>query len=210
MRITRARLLFAFGSVLAWAQFRESGDPKLSAHLTIDTEPAMPVRVYLFREGRPFRLSPVNAMMPLRVDLYYRERLWTSSPDPATLEVTATDQSHFMLLKGRGEYDLPRGKYRLEAYRGLFYVPVTVEFELKAGEPKRVVLPMRNWLGAEAREWLSGDDHIHLTRERRDDPVYLKWLAAEDLNVGMFLQLQRNMDAGVQYGFGPGAEAKAP
>src|SRR5207249_11817802 len=75
MRFTRTRLLLGFAALLAWAQFRESGDPKLSAHLTLEAEPRMPVRVYLFKEGRPFRLSPVDAMLPLRIDLLYRERM---------------------------------------------------------------------------------------------------------------------------------------
>ena len=210
IRITRTRAVLLFGSALAWAQLRESSAPKLSARLTLLTEPAMPVRVYLFKDGRPFRLSPVDAILPLRSDLFYRDRIWVRSPNPATLEVTSVDQSHFFLLKGRGEYDLPQGQYRLEVYRGLFYVPITMEFELEAGENKRIALPMKNWLGSESREWLSGDDHIHLTRAKPDDPIYLGWLQAEDLNVASFLQLQRQMDAAVQYGFGTNAEARVP
>src|SRR5439155_26337306 len=142
----------------------------------------------LFKDDRPFRLSPIDSMLPLRVDLLYRERLWIRSADPATLEVTANDQSHFLLLKGRGEYDLPQGKYRVEAYRGLFYEPVSIEFELKAGDSKHIALPMKNWLGADSEGWLSGDDHIHLVRARQDDPVFLRWLQAENLNVANFLQ----------------------
>jgi len=37
--------------------------------------------MYPFKDGRPFRLSPVGAMLPLRVDLCYRERLWIPAPD---------------------------------------------------------------------------------------------------------------------------------
>jgi hypothetical protein len=39
-------------------------------------------------------------MPPLRADLFYRERLWRSSEDPETLEVTCNDQSHIFMLKG--------------------------------------------------------------------------------------------------------------
>ena len=74
-----AQLLFLLA--LGWAQFRESGAPELAAHLSISTEPLMPVRMYLFKDRRPFRLSPVGAMLPLRVDLFYRERLWIPAPD---------------------------------------------------------------------------------------------------------------------------------
>ena len=207
MRIRRSHLVAFFGLTLAWAQFRESGLPGLAAHLELITDPQVPARVYLFKDGRPFRFSPVQAMLPLRVDLFYRERLWRSSDDPEVLEVTCNDQSHFFLLKGRASFDLPAGHYRVEAYRGLFYTPAEVEFDLSAGETRRIPLKLESWAGAEREQWLSGDDHIHLTRSRQDDPVFLAWLKAEDLSVGNFLQLQRQMDAAVQYAFGAAGQA---
>ncbi|HYM12031.1 MAG TPA: CehA/McbA family metallohydrolase, partial [Bryobacterales bacterium] len=208
MRVSRAALAAAFGLALGWAQFRESGLPGLAAHLELATEPQMPARVYLFKDGKPFRLSPVGALLPLKVDLFYRERMWRSSAAPETLEVTCNEESHFILLHGRAKFDLPAGQYRVEAYRGLFYTPVSEEFELRAGETRRVALRLRDWTGGRARQWLSGDDHIHLTRSREDDAVFLGWLEAEDLSVGNFLQLQRQMDAAVQYAFGPQGEAR--
>jgi len=200
----RAQLAIAFLAALAWAQFKEEG----AARLEVTTQPVMPVRVYLFKDDRPFRLSPVDAMLPLRTDLFYRERLWRRASDPATLEVTCNDISHFFLLKGRAGFDLPAGKYRIEAYRGLFYKPAVQEFVLKAGETTRVSLPMENWVGPESAELLTSDDHIHLVRAPEDDALFLSWMEAEDLSVGNFLQLQRQMDAASQYGFGPKAEAK--
>jgi hypothetical protein len=195
-----------FVSALGWAQFREGGE--FAARLEVETEPSMPVRVYLFKNGRPFRFSPVEAMLPLRTDLFYRERLWRRSADPSTLEVTCADQSHFFLLKGRAAFELPAGDYRIEAYRGHFYEPFEAEFTLSAGKTTPVVLRMKNWLGEESSQWLSSDDHIHLVRAPEDDGLFLSWMEAEDLSVGNFLQLQRQMDAAVQYGFGPKAEAR--
>src|SRR5215471_10698031 len=207
MRIRRFYLVTLFGLALAWAQFRESGATELAAYLELTTDPLAPARVYLFKDGRPFRLSPVQALLPLRVDLFYRERLWRSSDHPDVLEVTCNDQSHFFLLKGRASFDLPAGHYRVETYRGLFYTPVEVEFDLRAGETRHVSLKLESWAGAAREQWLSGDDHIHLTRSRQDDPVFLAWLKAEDLSVGNFLQLQRQMDAAVQYAFGAAGQA---
>src|SRR6266566_3928523 len=132
--MTRYWLILAFGLALAWAQFQESGLPGLAANLELMVEPSMPVRVYLFKNDQPFRLSPVQALLPLKVDLYYRERLWKRAASPDTLEVTCNDQSHFFLLKGRASFTLPAGHYRVEAYRGLFYTPVETEFDLRAGE----------------------------------------------------------------------------
>ena len=207
MRNRRLQLLILFAAGMGAAQFRESGLPQLAAHLELATVPQMPARVYLFKDGRPFRLSPVGAVLPLRVDLFYRERLWRAAADPETLEVTCNDQSHFFLLKGRATFDLPAGHYRVEAYRGLFYVPARAEFDIAAGETRRVPLKMENWAGAARDQWLSGDDHIHLTRSPEDNDIFLGWLQAEDLTVANFLQLQRQMDAAVQYGFGPEGQA---
>jgi hypothetical protein len=206
--VRRLFLLIPFGIALVWAQFRESGSPELHARLDLAIDPLMPARVYLFKDNQPFRLSPVQAVMPLHVDRFYRERVWTNDPSPDTLEVTCAEQSHFFLLKGRGSYNLPQGRYRVEAFRGLFYKPAIAEFELRAGETTRISLKLEDWTGGASRDWISGDDHIHLTRARQDDPVFLGWLQAEDLNVGSFLQLQRQMDASVQYAFGAKGEAR--
>ncbi len=204
----RAVLLALFALALVWAQFRESGAPQLRARLELAIDPLMPARVYLFKDGQPFRLSPIQALLPLHVDRFYRERLWTNSPSPDTLEVTCDDESHFILLKGHGSFDLPQGHYRVEAYRGLFYVPAAQEFDLRAGETSRVSLKLDNWTGGASKDWISSDDHIHLTRAHQDDDVFLRWLEAEDLDVANFLQLQRQMDAAVQYAFGPQGEAR--
>jgi hypothetical protein len=206
--MSRTVLLALFALALVWAQFRESGEPGLRARLELAIDPLMPARVYLFKDGQPFRLSPIQAVLPLHADRFYRERLWTNSPAPDTLEVTCSEQSHFILLKGRGSYALPQGHYRVEAYRGLFYTPASEEFDLRAGETRRVSLKLADWTGGASKDWISGDDHIHLTRSRQDDAVFLSWLEAEDLDVGNFLQLQRQMDAAVQYGFGPAGEAR--
>jgi hypothetical protein len=200
------------------------GDPeRLAAWLEIavlrgDTGRITPARVYLFKDGNPFRLSPVDVLLPLRVDRFYRERLWRRPPElkdaggqPArtrTLEVTNDGESHFILLDGEARYSLPAGNYRVEAYHGLRWAPAVEDFVLKAGERRRVSLtlhPLDNRGG-----WISGDDHIHLTRAAEDDDVFLRWLEADDLSVGNFLQLQRQVDAAVQYAFGREGEVTAP
>src|SRR2546422_3214006 len=132
--VVRPAILTFFALTLMWAQFRESGAQELAAHLVLEIDPLMPARVYLFKDGQPFRLSPVQAMLALRVDLFYRERLWISNPAAETLEVTCNNQSHFVLLKGRASFDLPPGRYRAEAYRGMFFAPGSEEFVLAADE----------------------------------------------------------------------------
>jgi len=223
------RTILAFGVVLGAVRFGQSwgqGEPEsFAARLEMavvrgDTGHVTPARVYLFKEGKPFRLSPVDVMLPLRVDLFYRERLWRRPPElkeadgrpleTRTLEVTNDGESHFVLLDGAGSYELPAGNYRVEAYHGLFWEPVAEDFVLKAGERRRLTLTLRPLDDGKSRGWLSGDDHIHLTRAAEDDLVFLRWLQADDLSVGNFLQLQRQVDAAVQYAFGRAGEATAP
>ncbi len=212
---TRLALALVFTLALAYAQFREMGLAALAAHLeivTVDgaTGNAMPARIYLDKGARPFRLTPVEALLPLVPDVFYRDRVWRASPKPRTLEVTCKGRSHVLLLDGRAVFDLPAATYRVEAYRGTFFQPAAEELVLRAGEVRTVVLKLAPVAGNRRNQWLSGDDHIHLTREASDNSVFLGWIQAEDLNVANFLQLQRQMDAAVQYAFGPGGEARAP
>jgi hypothetical protein len=64
----RVNLFFGTILLLAWVQFRQTGLPGLSAELDLST--GVPARVYLFKDDRPFRLNPVDALLPLHVDLF--------------------------------------------------------------------------------------------------------------------------------------------
>lgn len=204
----RLLVCIVFALLLAWAGWEELGAPPGAARVDLVTEPRMPVRFYVQKSGSWFRVVPVDATLPIRSDVFYRDHLYYRAPDPKILEVVAADQYHYLLLKGAGSFHLPPGKYKIEAYRGLFYQPAHAEFELKPNETRKVTLAMKPWDGVNPSEWISSDDHIHLTRSRKDDPVYLDWLEAEDLTVGNFLALQRQMDAAPQYAFGRAGEAR--
>jgi hypothetical protein len=211
--LVRFTLAASFVGAIAWAQ-RATLQPEHAARLRVVVRQAgetgpVPARVYLFKGDKPFRLSPVDIQLPLRVDLFYRERLWRLGSEPKTLEVTARDQSHFVLLEGEAEFFLPAAAdYRIEAYRGFNHKPAVREFALEADKNQTVELTLEPVQGAAG--WIAADDHIHLLRQPEDDAVFLKWLAAEDLAVGNFLELQRQQHAAMQYGFGDQAEARAP
>lgn len=205
----RGAALAAFALLLAVAHLRSQAPPASSARVVVKTEPNLPVRLYLLRNGEPFRLQPVQATLPVKSDLFYRDRLWLESADPGVLELICNDEYHYLLLKGNASFHLPPGKYAMEAYRGFFYTPARAEFEVKAGETHTVTLPVKAWEGVRPEEWISADDHIHLTRTQRENPVFLRWLEAEDLNVANFLALQRQSDAASQYAFGRAGEFAA-
>ena len=143
--IRRAAIAGLFALLLAWAQWEELGPPKDAAILEVATEPRLPVRIYLYKDGSEFRLTPVDAVLPIRSDTFYRDTYYAKTPDPATMEVVAADQYHYLLLKGAGRFYLPPGKYRIDAYRGMFYTPARVEFELTRGRTTRVALPLTPW-----------------------------------------------------------------
>jgi hypothetical protein len=197
-------MLLALTLTLALAQLRRDEN---SSSLTIQSN--HPTRIYLLKNDRPFRLHPVDAILPLKVDLYYRDTLWRRTPNPQTLEVTHNDQSHFYLLNSRATFSLPPGDYTLQAHRGLFFTPVSIPFSLKPGESKTLPIQLTRW-NESTKDWLSGDDHIHLPRTLAENETFLQWMQAEDLNVANFLQLQRQIDAAPQYAFGPAGEAKKP
>ena len=92
--------------LLAVAQMRLSQ----SSRLELGTAPNLPARVYLFKDNKPFRLGPVDAILPIKVDLFYRDTLWQAGANPKTLEVMAYDQSHVLLLDGAATFELPPGR----------------------------------------------------------------------------------------------------
>lgn len=207
-------ILVAF---LASAQVRDSSlRPDHAASLTVevrhaDTGQLVPARVYLFRGATPHRLSPIDTLLPLFEDNFYRERIWRMTNTPKTLEIDVKNQWHDLLLEGTATFDVPAGEeYRLEAYHGFFWEPGNEKFALKPGEAKTVVVKVKPIAPGRQEKWISGDEHIHLVRAKEDDEIFLKWLRAEDLNVGMFLTGMRQQHFGVQYGWGRAGEGKIP
>ena len=212
----RVAFLLAIGvaAVLSWSQQTETPRTRHSVglHVTVrrsDTGERIPARVYLFKGGRAFRLSPVDSMLPLRPDLFYRERVWRRATDPNVLEVTARDRSHFVLLSGAATFELPASDdYRIEAYHGTFFRPAVKSFSLEFAKDLELALCLDPIAPDSQGQWLAGDDHIHLVREPEDDPLFLRWMQAENLAVANFLELQRQQHAAMQWGFGDKAEAR--
>lgn len=214
----RASLACIFGLAFLLACLQHGHDlrPSHSVRLDVsvtrsDSGERIPARVYLFKDGRPFRLSPVDTLLPLHPDLFYRERVWRREAASRVLEITARNESHFILLDGSGTFDLPAAeRYRIEAYHGTFFQPAAEEFALQHGSSARIELALDPVAAQVQDQWLAGDDHIHLVRAREDDSLFLRWMQAEDLAVANFLELQRQQHAAMQWDFGQRAEARLP
>jgi hypothetical protein len=85
---------------------------------------------------------------------------------------------------------LPVGKWRLAVERGLEYLPVSEEFQAKAGETNHRKIVLRRWVDMPARGWYSGDDHVHFPRTSpNNDEFLLTWARAEDVHMLNILRM---------------------
>ena len=90
---------------------------------------------------------------------------------PKSQEVHTTVSDHEF------KAELPKGKYRLTAEHGKEYLPETIEFEIVDRAVDKTIA-LRRWSNLAARNWYSGEVHIH--RKVAEMPTVMQ---AEDLNV---------------------------
>jgi hypothetical protein len=90
---------------------------------------------------------------------------------------------------------LPAGRWRLAVARGLEYLPLFEEFDLRPGETRTRRVDLRRWEHMAGRGWYSGDDHVHFPRtEPWHNEFLLTWAQAEEVYVSTTLQ-QRTLRA---------------
>ena len=92
-------------------------------------------------------------------------------------------------VDGTFTVELKPGKYRLILTKGFEYTGQQHEIDLQEGEKKSLTVVLDRWINMPARGWYSADDHIHIRRSPRENPLILKWVAAEDIHVGALLQM---------------------
>lgn len=89
-------------------------------------------------------------------------------------------------VSGAFEVALPPGRYHLSLSKGNEYLAQQHALTLEAGTASRTYR-MERWIDMPARGWYSADDHIHLRRSPREDPLIMDWIRAEDVHVGVLL-----------------------
>jgi len=85
---------------------------------------------------------------------------------------------------------LPVGKWRLAVERGIEYLPVFQEFEIRAGETLARHVELRRWVEMAKQGWYSGDDHVHHPRLKPEHTEFLMtWARAEDVHLSNILRM---------------------
>ncbi|MBI4622029.1 MAG: CehA/McbA family metallohydrolase [Verrucomicrobia bacterium] len=92
-------------------------------------------------------------------------------------------------VSGSFDMPMPAGKFRVTLTKGYEFIRESEELVLKAGDHVARKYSLRRWVDMPARGWYSADDHIHLRRSPRENPLILDWIAAEDVHVGVLLQM---------------------
>ncbi len=91
----------------------------------------------------------------------------------------------------RGGFTLPMpgGEFTLSVSKGFEYIRARETLRFRPGTGLERTIRLRQWIDMPARGWYSGDDHIHVRRSPRENPLLADWLAAEDVHVGVLLQM---------------------
>jgi hypothetical protein len=107
-------------------------------------------------------------------------------------------------VNGNFGLDLPPGEYSLSLSKGLEYLDQQHVLRVEAGKVLRKTFRMSRWIDMPGRGWYSADDHIHVRRSPREDPLLLRWLQAEDVHVGVLLRMGDFWETYYpQYAWGP-------
>jgi hypothetical protein len=87
---------------------------------------------------------------------------------------------------------LPAGRWRLAVERGIEYLPISEEFEVKPRDRLQRIVRLRRWIDMASQGWYSGDDHVHYPRVLPEhDQFLLTWARAEDVHLLNVLQQRK-------------------
>ena len=92
-------------------------------------------------------------------------------------------------VPGTFALDLPAGRYHLALSKGNEYVAQRHEIVLEPGQDQEKRFTLQRWINMPEQGWYSADDHIHIRRSPREDPLLMDWIRAEDIHVGVLLRM---------------------
>jgi hypothetical protein len=92
-------------------------------------------------------------------------------------------------VDGKFSVELIPGAYILTVSKGYEYLAQRHEITVEPTKNISLTFKLKRWIDMPKRGWYSADDHIHIRRSPRENPLILKWVAAEDIHVGALLQM---------------------
>ncbi len=138
---------------------------------------------YVAADALPVRGDCVDRQAPLQLTLERAVALLSKKIDNPH---TGTIQFYSV---GNSEVSLPAGSYQLKAFKGIEYLIQKREIHIQSGKTVDLRLEMSRWINLPEQGWYSADAHLHIARPIRElDPFISKWMQAEDVHVGNFLQ----------------------
>src|SRR5579871_869450 len=92
-------------------------------------------------------------------------------------------------VNGSYEAVVPSASYELVVARGPEYRVHQSRVDVLDGHTTEIQVRLERYADLPSEGWFSGDDHIHLARDRVADPAVWTQIAAEDVHVGNLLQM---------------------
>ncbi|BCS35902.1 hypothetical protein TBR22_A51370 [Luteitalea sp. TBR-22] len=164
-----------------------------------------PVRVRITdASGKPISKAPLGALaMPGEALGVPREALAIMWGHDDSAQGYATQPDGAFYVDAPFDVALPPGDYVITLTKGYEFVRQQHRLTVSAGRSRKERYELRRWIDMPGRGWYSSDDHIHLRRSPRENPLVQRWLAAEDIHVGNLLQMgDFHTNYFTQYAFG--------
>lgn len=92
-------------------------------------------------------------------------------------------------IDGTVEMELSPGQYHLTVSKGNEYLQQHHKLHIVPGKTVEMTIAMSRWINMTELGWYSGDNHIHVRRSPREDPLLLNWIKAEDIHAGVMLRM---------------------
>ena len=90
-------------------------------------------------------------------------------------------------VDGFFEFEAAPGIYHMTIAKGSEFLEIrdTLRLDREIAREYR----LERWIDTAELGWYSADDHIHIRRSPREDPLVLDWIRAEDIRIGNMLRM---------------------
>jgi hypothetical protein len=168
----------------------------------IDDNRATPVRFGLYdSKGSAVLLNNTELSLPFYEDKSQQHSLPAYSPP---YQFWPHDNRYYSYVDSHFSQVLEPDTYTLIATKGPEYRINKKQFIVKENQASvNLTIKMDRWMDLPSMGWYSGDVHIHIEREEKDNENLVKVLEAEDIHFSNLLEMSTNeTDHYKQYSFG--------